>query len=247
MTRSFLARAGLAAMLAAFAVDGRAEVLSRSGTFGDLEVEYRVVLPDNYDPESSHPAILHFAGGPQTMRIVGRSLASDWQALAEQRGYIVVSPASPNGELYFEGADRIFPEFIERILADYNVAGGRLHVTGHSNGGLSAFHIASLYPEYFLSVTGYPGLLDPREAGRLEALRPLCIYMHVGEKDPGWLSIMRDQAALLDREGFDVHFEIELGQTHRLDTRQADLAQRLFAELGSATTGCQTAGDGARR
>ena len=42
----------------------------------------------------------------------------------------------------------------------YKVQGGKMHVAGHSNGGLSAFHVASKYPNYFATVTGYPGLLD---------------------------------------------------------------------------------------
>ncbi len=216
----------------------QAEVQQKIGSFAGLDVTYRVILPDNYDPARAYPAVLHFAGGSQNLDIVERSTETDWRANAETRGYIVISPASPNGELYFEGADRIFPAFIDHILKTYRVAGGKLHVTGHSNGGLSAFHIASLFPQYFISVTGYPGLLSPAREPQLAALKPLCIYMHVGDGDPGWLSGMQSQYQSLRGRGYKIRFQIEKGHVHRLDTKRDNLANRLFDELEAAVKGC---------
>lgn len=216
----------------------QAEVQQKVGTFAGLDVTYRVILPDNYDANRAYPTVLHFAGGSQNLDIVERSTEADWRANAEQRGYIVISPASPNGELYFEGADRIFPAFIDHILRNYKVAGGKLHITGHSNGGLSAFHIASLFPQYFVSVTGYPGLLSPERGPQLAALKPLCIYMHVGDGDPGWLSSMQRQYQSLRGRGYKIQFQIEKGHVHRLDTKKDNLANRLFDELEAAVKGC---------
>lgn len=228
-------------MLAGFGMSGmaaHAEVQQKVGTFAGLNVTYRVILPDNYDENRAYPTVLHFAGGSQNLDIVERSTETDWRENAEQRGYIVISPASPNGELYFEGADRIFPSFIDHILKNYKVAGGKLHITGHSNGGLSAFHIASLFPQYFVSVTGYPGLLSPAREPQLAALKPLCIYMHVGDGDPGWLSGMQSQYQSLRGRGYKIQFQIEKGHVHRLDTKRDNLANRLFDELEAAVKGC---------
>lgn len=215
-----------------------AEIREASGNFGGLDVRYRVILPDNYNPELTYPTILHFAGGSQTWNIVERSTDSDWRAKAEQDGYIVISPASPNGELYFQGADRIFPDFLNYILETYPVAGNKLHLTGHSNGGLSAFHIASLYPDYFISLTGYPGLLNGSSNSALEALRPLCIFMHVGDRDPGWRSGMQSQYQALLARDYRIQFQVESDQTHRLDVSKNQLRERLFAELEQARQGC---------
>tara|TARA_R110000772_G_scaffold38354_12_gene90541 strand:+ start:881 stop:1567 length:687 start_codon:yes stop_codon:yes gene_type:complete len=222
--------------LAAF--PSQAEVLEQSGNFGGLDVSYRVILPDDYNPEQMYPAILHFAGGSQTWNIVERSTDSDWRQGAERDGYIVISPASPNGELYFQGADRIFPDFLNYILENFPVAEGKLHVTGHSNGGLSAFHIASLYPDYFISLSGYPGLLNGSSNNRLEALRPLCIFMHVGDRDPSWRSAMQAQYQALLARDYKIHFQIEEDQTHRLDVSRDQLGGRLFAELEQSRNGC---------
>jgi hypothetical protein len=41
-----------------------------------------------------------------------------WVPEAERRGYIVVSPAAPTDQLFFESSDRVFPEFLDMILRD---------------------------------------------------------------------------------------------------------------------------------
>ncbi|MBN4053770.1 hypothetical protein JYT97_02680 [Haliea sp. AH-315-K21] len=215
-----------------------AEVSEETREFGGLDVRYRIILPDNFDPSQTYPTVLQFPGGGQTWNIVVGSTDADWREVAEQDGYIVISPSAPNGQLFFQGGDRVFPEFIEYILAAYPVANNKLHITGISNGGLSAFHIASMYPDYFISVTGYPGLLNGASAERLEALRPLCIYMHVGDRDSNWISAMQNQYQTLQRDGFNISFNVEADQNHVLDVRKDNLRARLFAELERARSGC---------
>jgi len=64
----------------------------------------------------------------------------------------------------------VFPKFITELLGDFKVDGGKFHIAGMSNGSLSAFLIASLYPRYFQSLTGFPGLLNDATAAKLKAL-----------------------------------------------------------------------------
>lgn len=237
---------GLVAWVGAVFVSGaalvfapaQAEVQQKIGTFAGMQVTYRVILPNNFDATKAYPTILHFAGGGQTLQIVERSTETDWRVTAEQQGYIVISPVAPDGHLFFEAGARIFPAFIDEILKSYKVAGGKLHATGHSNGGLSAFHVASLFPQYFISVTGYPGLLDNAPSERLAALQPLCLYMHVGEQDLSWLRAMQGEYALMKQRGANIQFAIEKGQGHRLDVNRDNLLKRLVAEIERARNGC---------
>ncbi len=215
-----------------------AEVSEDTREFGGLDVRFRIILPDNFDPSQTYPTVLQFPGGSQSWNIVVGSTDADWREKAERDGYIVISPSAPFGQLFFQDGERVFPEFIEYILATYPVANNKLHVTGISNGGLSAFHVASLYPEYFISVTGYPGLLNNRSSARLEALRPLCIYMHVGDRDAAWLTAMQNQYQDLQNDGYNISFNIESDQNHVLDVRKDNLRDRLFAELDQARSGC---------
>jgi poly(3-hydroxybutyrate) depolymerase len=210
-----------------------AEMIEKSGTFAGLRVTYKVVLPDGFDPAKTYPLVLVFTGGPQTLQIATSTVENDWRKEAERRGYIVIAPASPNGELFFEGADRIFPSFLDQLLRDYHVKGGIMHVAGHSNGGLSTFHVAARYPKYFSTVTGYPGLLDGPDVARADVLKDKCLFMHVGDQDPGWMSPMQEQAKDLSKRGFKIRIAVEKNQVHRLKAQEINLSQRLFDEIES--------------
>jgi poly(3-hydroxybutyrate) depolymerase len=231
MTRFVTALAAAAIFLGAH--DARAEMIERTGVFAGLKVTYKVVLPSGYDPAKTYSAILVFTGGSQTLQGATSTLEADWRQEAERRGYIVISPGTPNGQLFFEGAARIFPEFLDAILKDYKVKDRQLIVAGHSNGGLSAFHVAALHPTYFSTVIGYPGLRDRRDVARSAVLKPMCLFMHVGDMDAGWLSAMEDDAADLARQGFRIRITVEKNQIHRLRAKEIDLSNRLFEEIES--------------
>jgi poly(3-hydroxybutyrate) depolymerase len=238
MGMSMRVAAALAWSLLAFAAPAKAEIVAKTGTFSGMSVSYKVVLPNGYDPAKTYPAILAFAGGSQEMRIVDGVLENHFRKEAERRGYIVVIPAAPNGQLFFQGGARIFPAFLDQLLRDHRIEGGRFHIAGRSNGGLSAFHVASLHPRYFRSLTGFPGFLDGASNSGVEALRPLCIYMHVGENDPGWREAMKRQSDMLRQKGFRIRFTVEAGQGHSLETLAGAGAARLFDQLEEASRTC---------
>jgi poly(3-hydroxybutyrate) depolymerase len=224
--------AALAALLViALSGPASAEVLEKTGTFAGLRVTYKVVQPNGFDAAKTYPLVLVFTGGPQTLQIATSTVEADWRGEAERRGYIIVAPASPNGELFFEGADRIFPAFIDQMLRDYHV--GKMYVAGHSNGGLSAFHIAARYPKYFTTVIGYPGLLDGPDRSLATALKDKCLFMHVGDRDDGWKGSMQEEAKDLASRGFHIRITVEKNQVHRLKAQEIDLSRRLFDELES--------------
>src|SRR5215467_2481189 len=80
----------------------RAEVIEGTKTVAGTTVHYKTVLPNGYEPAKAYPSILVFGGGPQTMNTVDGTLNRNFRGEAEKRGYIVVAPAAPNGELFFE-------------------------------------------------------------------------------------------------------------------------------------------------
>ena len=141
-----------------------------------------------------------------------------------------MSPASPDGSLFFEAGDRIFPSFIEMILHDYKVA-GKMHIAGLSNGGLSAFHIAARYPQYFSTLTGYPGLLEGPDSKLAQAIKPMCIFMHVGDRDTGWRLGMEEESKDLATKGFSIKISVEKNEDHII--RAADLPTRMYDEIES--------------
>ena len=231
--------AAAAAVLISAGQIALAEVVDKGKNIAGAYVHYKVILPKNYDPAKAYPAVLAFPGGPQTMTTVESAVNRNWREEAERRGYIVVIPAAPEGTLFFEPAGaRVFPEFLTKILADYKIQDNKLHVAGVSNGGISAFHIAATHPQYFWSVTGYPGYLEDATPKRVSALAKMCVNMHVGERDAGWLEEMKQQSTAFRGQGMTVRFTVEPGQEHRLDTLSGAGAARLFNQFEEARKGC---------
>src|SRR6059036_2607306 len=108
----------------------QAELVEKAKKVGGTTVHYKVVLPNGYDPAKAYPAILAFGGGPQTMNTVDSVLNRNLRAEAEKRGYLVIAPAAPDGQLFFESGARIIPEFLKQILTDYKVQDGKFHIVG---------------------------------------------------------------------------------------------------------------------
>jgi len=215
------------------------DVLDKTKVIAGTTVHYKVVLPNNYDPSKAYPAVLGFGGGPQTMTVVDSVIARYFRDQAETRGYIVVMPAAPNDQLFFEGSEAIFPEFLKQLLADYKIQGNKFHVAGPSNGGISAFHIASLNPDYFLSITAFPGYLWEETPEHIQAISKMCINMFVGELDPmGWQPLMQKQTSEFRARGISAQYTVEKGQPHRLDTLAGPNSSRLFDLFEKAQHGC---------
>jgi predicted esterase len=229
----------IAALLIVASLPVKAEVLDKTKRIAGTTVRYKVVLPNNYDASRAYPGVLGFGGGPQTMDVVDNVIARNFREEAEKRGYIVVVPAAPDDQLFFEGGERIFPEFLKQILADYKIQDNKFHIAGPSNGGIAAFHVASLNPEYFLSITAFPGYLWEETPAHIQAISKMCINMFVGELDPmGWQPLMQKQASEFRAKGMTAQYIVEKGQPHRLDTLAGENAGRLFDLFEQAKLGC---------
>src|ERR1044071_4687262 len=217
-----------------------AELLEKTKKVGGTTVRYKVVLPDGYDPAKEYPAVLAFGGGPQTMNTVDSVLSRNLRAEAEKRGYIVIAPAAPDDELFFEEGARIFPEFLKMVLADYKIQDGKFHIAGPSNGGIAAFHVAAANPQYFLSVTAFPGYMWQPSTAKLQAISNMCVFMYVGELDEYmWHGEMKQEAEYLRSKGTVARYTVEKGQPHRLDTLAGANASRLFDGFEEARKGCR--------
>ena len=173
------------------------------------------------------------------MNTVDGLLNRNLRVEAEKRGYIVIAPAAPNGELFFESGARIFPEFLKLILADYKIRDGKFHIAGPSNGGIAAFHVAASHPQYFLSVTAFPGYMWQPTAAKLQAISKLCVFMYVGENDEYmWHDEMKREAEFLRGKGTVARYTVEKGQPHRIETLAGANATRLFDNFDETGKGC---------
>ena len=173
------------------------------------------------------------------MNTVDAVLDSNLRAEAEQRGYIVVAPSAPDDQLFFENGDRIFPEFLKMVEADYKIQDHKFHIAGPSNGGIAAFHVAAANPQYFLSVTAFPGYMWRPNAAKLQAISKMCVFMYVGENDEyRWHGEMNSEADYLRAKGTVARYTVEEGQPHRLETLAGASAARLFDGFEETKKGC---------
>jgi predicted esterase len=210
----------------------------KSDDFSGVTLHYKVITPKDYDPAKEYPAVIAFPGGAQTMPMVDGMIARNLAVQAQKRGYIVVVCAATAAGLFYEGGAVVFPAFLEKLLAGYKIRGGKFHIAGISNGGKSSFHIAALYPKYFWSVTGFPGYLVDATDERVNALRDMCVNMHVGEMDSGWLETMQKQSATFRAKGMKVRFTVERGQGHVMTTLEGAGSARLFDQFEEAAHDC---------
>jgi predicted esterase len=215
-----------------------ADISLKTDEIAGVTLYYKVITPKDYDPAKEYPAVIAFPGGAQTMPMVDGMIARNLPVQAQKRGYIVVVCAATASGLFYEGGAVVFPAFLDKLLADYKIRGKKFHVAGISNGGLSAFHVAASYPKYFWSVTGFPGYLLNATEARVAALHGMCLNMHVGELDRGWLDTMQHQSILFRNKGMKVRFTIERAQGHVMTTLEGAGAGRLFDNFDEAAHGC---------
>jgi len=214
-------------------------VVERSMRVANTDVHYKLVLPDGYDAAKTYPGVIVLGGGPQTMEVVDRTIERNFRPEAERRGYIVIAPAAPNGELFFEGGERIFPQFLKTALSDYKIEGGKFHIAGPSNGGIAALHVAAENPDYFLSVTAFPGYMWEPSNKKLLAIAKMCVYFYVGENDEyRWHDEMKREAEFLSSHGTVAKYSVEKGQPHRIETLAGANASRLFDGFDAVKNGC---------
>jgi len=220
-------------------INASASVVEKSISVAGIDVQYKLVLPDGYDPALEYPAIIAFGGGPQTMRTVDSILDRSLQREAEQRGYIVIAPVAPGGELFFMRGDIIFPEFLDEMLKNYNVADDKFHIAGVSNGGIAALHVAATNPDYFVSVTAFPGYMWKPNEEKLLAIAKMCVFMYVGEYDRyRWHGEMKREAEFLTAQGAVAKYTVEFGQPHGIETLRGANAGRLFDDFAATKQGC---------
>jgi poly(3-hydroxybutyrate) depolymerase len=215
-----------------------AKAYDKTAEIQGITVHYKVVLPKDFDPAKTYPAVLAFPPGSQTMDMVLTTVMQNWVPEADRYGYIVVVPAAPNGRPFTGAGAKIFPEFIEQLLHEYKVRDNKFHIAGMSNGGRSAFHIAALHPQYFLSITGLPGYLPDPTPERVAAISRMCIYMYVGQFDTDWVQEVQNQAAMFQGKGYSVRSSVERGEGHVMRTVAGPGSARMYKNFEEVSHGC---------
>jgi predicted esterase len=204
----------------------RLTVTAEDGT----PLEYTLVVPDGWEVGGEYPVLLALPPGGQGPEEVDAGLRRYWEEEALARGWVVVSPVAPGGELFFEGAEEYVPTLLSDVERLVRPEQGHYHLAGISNGGLSAFRIATEYPERFVSLLALPGHPPDAEAeSRLDRLTGIRVWMLVGSEDDEWREAAEATRETLRQKKVDATLTVYEGQGHILDVDPAALYDFLDA------------------
>ena len=132
---------------------------------------YRLIKPNDFDPEKKYPVIVYVYGGPHSQMVNNSFMASlrRWEMYMAQRGYLVYvqdNRGTENRGLAFEQAihgqcgqmemaDQM--EGVKMLMGLPFVDKDRIGVHGWSYGGFMTISLATNYPEIFkVAVAGGP-------------------------------------------------------------------------------------------
>ncbi len=184
-------------------------------TYNGHTIDYALILPDHFDKSKAYPVLLALPPGDQSRQMVEAGLSFYWEAEAKRRGWVVISPSAPSGENFYSGLERQLPPLLDEVAHTVLFEGGRVHLAGISNGGLSAYRVITEFPDRFLSLTVLPGVPpDARAFAALKSLKGIPIAAFVGGDDTEWVRSSREASQELDRLGIQNTLTIVPGSGH---------------------------------
>lgn len=199
---------------------------------GGTTVDYVTITPSGFTIGDSAPVFFALPPGGQDLEITSNVADVVYQDQAVRRGWVVVTPASPSGRWYENGNGLVAAEFLAWVHAWVDAEGGKVHLGGMSNGGLSAFHLAARMPGAFHSLLGFPGYPRGGDQVALENVVDIPVRLWVGGDDSSWLDNMEDATEDLRTLGGDVELFVLPGEPHVLQSTVDGVA--FFNELDAA-------------
>lgn len=168
----------------------------------DDTMPYRILIPDNYDPNKEYPLVLclHGAGGRGTDNNSRGTEA--WKVLSskevrERYPAFILTPQCPQGERWVDvkwkkgsySIDKVSTsremelvvEILDSVVKEFSVDPSRVYVTGQSMGGYGTWDIVLRNPDSFAAAIPVCGAGDPSQA---DEIADLPVWAFHGAEDP---------------------------------------------------------------
>lgn len=199
---------------------------------GGTRVEYAVTIPEGFVRGDTAPVLLAFPPGDQSLNSARGTVDQVYAREALRLGWVVVSPAAPGGDLFFDGGEDVLPGFVNWVEAWVTPEGGAPHVAGMSNGGLSSFRYAAENPERVQSLVTFPGYAPTSDdLDAVAQLRGLPIRIYVGGTDRSWIDSAEETANAIRLGGANIQTHTFPGEGHIIQSTYD--GQIVFEDLES--------------
>ncbi len=198
-----------------------------------ISLEIAVIVPPGFSTGDSAPVLLALPPGGQSTSLVLSTMQDIYLTQASERGWVVVSPAAPAGVKFFEGSETLIPGLLDYVSSWVEPEGGKFHLAGISNGGISSFRVATQNPHRFASVVVFPGFASSEaDISGLDVLAEIPVRLFVGGMDTAWIPRMQQTEQTLRGFGGDVLLETFPGEGHIIGALNDGI--RVFDELDAA-------------
>jgi poly(3-hydroxybutyrate) depolymerase len=191
---------------------------------------YRVYVPTSYNGSRAYPLIVALHGLGANEDSFMDSYNKTVPTLAEQRGYIVVTPlgfrvdgfygfrlptdASPGDRRRVELSEQDVMEVLKRARAEYKIDDSRIYLMGHSMGAIGTWAIAAKYPDIWAAIAPFSGLGNAATIEKFKHIPQIVIH---GDADPTVnVSGSRTMVAEMKKLGVD-HVYIEVPGGNHVD------------------------------
>ncbi len=179
---------------------------------------FAVQTPHGFDASKSYPVLLAFAPGGS----VQGGFNSYWGEAAATRGWIVVSPATPEGGFGTDGGRELLTGLLTAMRMHFKVEGDRIHVAGAGDSASDAFRCAIEHADACRSLTVFPGFASDDDREHLDRLASVRVNLFVGEKDGDYLEMVKATQQQLEKHRVASKLEVVEGSGRQIRDLLAD-------------------------
>lgn len=161
---------------------------SQKLTDQNLLRSYYIYIPSSYNSNHPMPLVLVFHGDDGTGRSI--SNVSEFNKLAEQKGFIVVYPDGLDNNWRLKqqnskGIDDItfVNHLIDNLQNNLNIDGNRIYATGFSKGGIFAQVLACTLSDKIAAFASVAGALPVQREKQCQPQTPVSMLMINGTND----------------------------------------------------------------
>jgi predicted peptidase len=201
-----------------------------------VKLSYLLYLPPEYDQHDVWPLLLFLHGGGERGNDLYRLYNHGIPRLIHEGQQFPFIIAAPQCNLPYRWSDQVdaLARLVEALMADYKVDSARIYLTGMSQGGCGAWHLAMRYRHLFAAlaiVCGY----RPYTYGYAEKLLPLCDLpiwaFHGGKDEVVDVSETEKMVAALEQHGAPVRYTPLPDANHQQCWEQAYALPELYEWL----------------